>query len=151
MKLSKQPPEEGVELMMTPMIDIVFQLLIFFMVVATISDIVGNVKVVLPLSPNAGEDVNQPPGRLIINIQQDGKYVVGGQERSITDLKRLVAREAKLTQDPTTPGVANRSVLLRVDRYARYSRVETVMALCKQRGLWKLSFAGRSEPDESTS
>ena len=147
MKLHKQPPEEGVELMMAPMIDIVFQLLIFFMVVATISDIVGNVRVVLPLTAYAAEDVNPPPDRLIINIEQDGTYNVGGTPRTLADLRSVIALEAKLTRDPNNPAIANRTILVRVDRSAPFKHAQDVMNLCTHYGLWRISFAGKLRPD----
>lgn len=147
MKLNRQPHEENVELMMAPMIDIVFQLLIFFMVVATISDIVGNVKVILPLTAYAAEDVNPTPDRLIINIEQDGTYNVGGVPRTLADLRSVIALEAKLTRDPNNPAIANRTTLVRVDRYAPFRYAQDVMNLCTQYGIWRISFAGKLRPD----
>jgi len=147
MRFGKHPPEESVELMMTPMIDVVFQLLIFFMVVATISDIVGNVKVILPVADYAAEDLNPSPERLIINIEKDGTYVVGGQRRDKRELWKAISLEAKLSRDPENPTVANRSILLRVDKHSRFRNVEEVLEMCEKQRLWKLSFAAKIEED----
>ena len=145
MKMGKEHVEETIDLPMTPMIDIVFQLLIFFMVCSTISDIVGNVKVVLPVSHYAAEDINPPPDRLVINIEKNGEFKVGGSPRSDAEMQRLIAIEAKTSQDKTNKLQANRSILMRVDQGTKFRRVQQVMGWCTDRGLWKLSFAALSK------
>ena len=80
MKLRK-PDEPEANVDMTPMIDCVFQLLIFFMVCATMSKVDQTPEVVLPIAPKAAIPEN-PVGRGVVNIVPLGTPV-GGEDEEI--------------------------------------------------------------------
>jgi len=83
---------------MTPMIDIVFLLIIFFMTVTQVSR-VNRERLDLPKQPGA-ED--QKPTVLTINVDQTGEILVAGSLYPLADLIALVADElARAGDDPS--------------------------------------------------
>ena len=83
---------------MTPMIDIVFLLIIFFM---TVSQITRTVDLPLPLPRVVDGDVAAATSSITINLDSEGTIVIGGQQMSLT--RTLSTIEAKLEtsdQDP---------------------------------------------------
>ena len=74
---------------MTPMIDIVFLLIIFFMTVSQVSK-TNKENVELP-ELQGSED--QQPTTLTVNVMQAGELIVSGTPVSLTELKLLASRE----------------------------------------------------------
>ena len=98
MRLTKRRRESSSQIDMTPMIDIVFLLIIFFMTVSQISE-VNNERLDLPKQSGA-ED--QKPAVLTINVVQDGTIVIAGNPRSLPQFISLVSDELqKVGDDPS--------------------------------------------------
>lgn len=77
MKLTKTKRSHSVVFNLTPMIDIVFLLIIFFMTVSQITRVVDQ-PMTLPEVEVASE--SGPPAAVTINLTRDGKIVVSGRE-----------------------------------------------------------------------
>ena len=100
---------------MTPMIDIVFQLIIFFMLVMDMSSR-RNEDLVLPSASTAG---NHPdPREIHVNVTAEGKVRISG--RTFTDgaLDALLRERA--------PGTA---VLIRADRSTDFEHVQKILMM----------------------
>ncbi len=142
MKLKKpDDPEANVD--MTPMIDCVFQLLIFFMVCATMSKVDQTPEVVLPIAPKAAipEDLR---GRGVINIvplgtavgdgatSEDKPFLISGQ---ITDEPGLVkAVSERLKTEP------NLRIYMRIDHDAEFKTVKRAIRACANAGVFDIIF-----------
>lgn len=110
MRLSKRRMATRVQMNMTPMIDIVFLLIIFFMTVTQVSR-VNRERLELPQQPGA-ED--QKPAVLTVNVDQAGAILVSGSIYQLADLIALVADElARVGDDPS-----RLTVVLRTDQRA---------------------------------
>ncbi len=109
---------------MTPMIDIVFLLIIFFMTVSQVTEI-NRERLELPQQPGSQD---QRPAVLTINLNQHGEILVGGAIYQLSDLVALVADElTRLGDDPT-----RLTVVLRADRRTPAQMVnQTVTALSR--------------------
>jgi len=86
MKLRKTRRDFGTSSDMTPMIDIIFQLIIFFMVVSQFT----NVAVETLTLPDAkeGEEAEEGNGdRVIVNVHEDGHISVFGKTQTPEDLQ----------------------------------------------------------------
>ena len=129
----KLPPLDSQDLRfdMTAMMDIVFQLIAFFMIVSTFISL-EKVEVELPVAPNAALAENQQ-GRLMISILADGTLWVGAQR---VDLDTLAAAAAAWQRDQPQARVVIRSA-----RGAAYAHVKQVMRACRDAGLSDLVFA----------
>ena len=123
---------------LTPMIDVVFLLLIFFMVTTTFLDPEREIDVELPTAQSAGEP-ERTPDEIIINIMEDGRMFTEGTLLSENELELLLKRAAQ--HDPETP------VTIRGHRLTQHQNIVTVMDACGTAGLYNLA-VGTSSSDE---
>lgn len=124
MRLTKRRRSTTANMNMTPMIDVVFLLNIFFITVAQVSE-VNRVRLELPRQQGSDD---QEPAVLTINIDQNGELIVGGTTYHLSELISLVADEvARLGDDPS-----RLTVVLRADRRGSSQMVNrTVNALAR--------------------
>ena len=120
----------------TPMIDIVFQLVLFFMVSTTFKTSSG-IQVDLPRSSQEVVVAEQDDLQILMTI--DGTTYLNDSEVTTEALKRLLEEVA--TAD------VNRLVVIKADTGVEHGRVVEVMDLARGLGLTRLAIA--TEPDES--
>ena len=89
MPLKMQNLEEP-RLDLTAMIDVVFNLIIFFMVGTRFADMEREFDVQLPQVSHA-QPLMAPPDEIVINLFANGRVVVGAQEMPLTELRTLLA------------------------------------------------------------
>ena len=99
MKLSKAKRETSVAFNMTPMIDIVFLLIIFFMTVSQINRTVDH-PVDLPVV-KMGTSPSKPSS-VTINLDQTGKVIVGGQAMAMQVLVAALKKQLSEVNNDTT-------------------------------------------------
>jgi biopolymer transport protein ExbD len=112
---------------LTPMIDMVFNLLIFFMVVSQFASAERDLRVVLPDGSEA-MPLTSKPQEIFINIDQNGRYFVLAKELTAAELRELLAKAA--LNNPT-----NQAVIIRADKRADWDYVATAMRLCNEAGI----------------
>ncbi len=152
-QVTKEMIAEEDEMNMTPMIDIVFNLLIFFMVVSDLTQ-KELANLTLPLARPAVEDKdNDKDDRVILNIDDKGQLLYKGNAISLDELgarlenaKRLYERQQKRrgkeAYEITKGGKASKLfVLLRADRNTPWQHVQWVMTIMAEQKLYKLQFA----------
>jgi biopolymer transport protein ExbD len=126
MKLPPPEPEaEGPNL--TPVIDVVFLLLIFFLVATRFDQEERELNVILPEVVEA-EPLSMPPQELIVNITRAGEYVVASQTIDEAGLAALLRKAA--LKNPGT-----QSVLIRGDGESPLRLGVRVMGLCNRAGI----------------
>ena len=116
-----RPKRPSLSLDMAPLIDIVFQLLIFFM----LSSSFLNPALKLSL-PKATIHDSKVPEQIVVSIDQRGKVFVNKNEVQIPDLKSQLAQ--RLLQD------SKKSVHIRGDQEMAYKYFVQVMDLARQAG-----------------
>ncbi|MFX3681320.1 MAG: ExbD/TolR family protein [bacterium] len=116
---------------MTPMMDIVFQLIAFFMIVATYVSR-EKVEVDLPFAVNAAIAENQQ-GRMLVAITVDGQVWAGAQPVTLDQL----AEQVRVWQ---VDGASSR-IVIRADRGNRYGLVKQVMKVCRDAGIADIIFS----------
>jgi biopolymer transport protein ExbD len=112
---------------LTPLIDIVFQLLIFFLLTATFQNN-PSFKVKLPKAKN--QDVSQEPKAVTVVIGQDGTFEVDGK---VVDSRELEMRLCVAAQEDPTTGVN-----VKADAESQMQYAVQVMDLAKTCGMEKL-------------
>ena len=117
---------------LTPMMDVVFLLLCFFVTSQIFAQWETEIDVTLPTAAT-GEIPQRLPGEVIVNVLPDGRAVVNGQELDDAALRSMLDRLVALF-----PG---QPVLLRADKTTPYEHVIRVLDLCRQSDLWNISFA----------
>ena len=115
------------QLNMTSMIDIVFLLIIFFMIVSQISE-TNKEQIELP---QLSAELEQQPAKMTVNINTDSDLVVSGELIGINQLQALISQELAAVD-----GNTNRLfVTLRVDRNAMSDRANEVMRILNGAGI----------------
>jgi biopolymer transport protein ExbD len=112
---------------LTPLIDIVFQLLIFFLLTATFQD-TPSFKVKLPKAKNT--DVSKEPKSVVVTLGSDGTYEVEGKTMDASELELRLCAAAQGESD---------GVSIKADESTPHKYVVEVMGLAKTCGLNKLS------------
>jgi biopolymer transport protein ExbD len=122
----KRKVAENIEINITPIIDMVFLLLIFFLVATKFADIERDVRVDPPSSRNA-RPVTAIPQELVINVTAEGRIFIAGAEQAMEDLDRLLA--AAIAKNP------QQSVVIRGDKQAMLQLAVNVLDLCERHGI----------------
>ena len=115
---------------LVPLMDMAFNLLIFFMAATSFTQIEKDLRVQLPRTATTQSATNPPPKALIINIKQDGSTTVAGKEYARDELARLI--ESQLKADP------RRAVLIRADERGMMKYFAEVALLCRRAGAGEL-------------
>ncbi|WP_245803884.1 ExbD/TolR family protein [Geothermobacter hydrogeniphilus] len=130
MMFSSRRGSEEPKVDMTPMVDVVFLLLIFFMISTTFVETPG-IDVNLPKS--SLEVTEKKPQEIKVFIDARGKIVIDEKQVSLKGLKeRLKAMGAK---------TAETTFVLMADRDVRHGRVVEVMDAAKEAGFVQLAIA----------
>jgi biopolymer transport protein ExbD len=112
---------------LTPMIDVVFQLLLFFLIASKFAEDERELNIVLPHASEA-RPLTSRPEVLFVNVDRDGHFIV---DRQLLDAAAL---EAKLRQaSANNPG--RQTVEIRADRNCIWQFVVEVMNLCNKAGI----------------
>ena len=119
----KIPKDEGVEIDLTPVIDMVFLLLIFFLVATKFADVERDVRVHPPSSRYA-RPITAIPEELVVNVTSEGTLLVAGRQRSMDDIGRLLKT--------ATQANPHQSVVIRGDRNAVLHHAVGVLDLCEK-------------------
>jgi biopolymer transport protein ExbD len=124
---------------MTPMIDIVFLLIIFFIVSSHLARQEVQLELALPVAASgqeAGEDATR---RLIVNVTPDSQIQLAGASISAEELARKISFESQRSGNEL-------EVRIRSDRHVPYRVVEPIMVACARAGVWKVSFVVVERP-----
>ena len=128
----QQPPDLNI----TPLIDVVFLLLIFFMV-STTFERESQIQIELPRA--SGEEFPEvPPKYLDIVVDREGTFYVNQQEvvnTEVETLKRAITKAAMDQQDLP--------VIITADALTPHQAVITVMDAASQLGYLRITFAAR--------
>lgn len=134
------PGEEREEtLNMTPLIDVVFLLLIFFLSATTFSR--DEVEMSLNLPESASGQQGGESRVIIINVSRDGRLLVDGRQVSVEALQQKLKAAASRDKD--------QEVLIRGDQKAQFGLVAKVFDACLLAKLSSISIG--AEPIEGGS
>ena len=111
----------------TPLIDVVFLLLIFFLVATRFAEEDRELDVSLPSAAEAKPLVLKPK-ELFVNVNHSGTYYMGGRMLSLEELKEALNRSA--LDNPV-----NQSVVIRADRRCTWQHVISAIDACHSAGI----------------
>ena len=123
---------------MTPMIDVVFLLIVFFLVSSHLAQQEVQTELDLPTARSGNRPGEDPMRRIVVNVLPevgpDGRFMVSGKRMRSADVARMIGFES---------GQAQRQleVRIRTDRTVPYMAVEPIMVACAKSGVWKVTFA----------
>jgi biopolymer transport protein ExbD len=132
------------QLNMTPMIDIVFQLLVFFMVASHLAG-ADRDPMALPQPGHSQAKEKEFPDRLVINLfsDADGKIQkIKANADLVKDLPSLV--DLLLRVGPSLEA-GHGSIVLRADRHMQFSQVEKVLQAIADAGVSSVNIAAEQD------
>jgi len=111
----------------TPLIDVVFLLLIFFLISSRFSEEERELDLNLP-SVTESLPATAQPDELIVNIDETGRYFIDGSFRQLEQVEQIL-RRAK-TNNPLT-----QTVVIRADKKTDCEPLLIAIGLCKKVGI----------------
>ena len=129
----------GATVELTPLIDMVFLLLIFFLVATTFKQQEREMQIALPVAQAAGPisatlpfasssaPISTMMRELIVNVDQGGTIIVGGRRIEVEDLRALIGEAVQVNPQ--------QKVTVRGDRRTAYANVVRVLDICKASGI----------------
>lgn len=133
MKLIKHRRNNQLLVNMTPMIDIVFLLIIFFITVNQVTE-ANRTKMELPELQGSQD---QTKTALTINVDESGDIIVAGETVSLADLVRIVTAELTGVGNDTS----RLTVVLRADRRGSCRSVNEVIKLLTRLEIGRVRFS----------
>ncbi len=118
------------ELSMTPMIDIVFQLLIYFLVTFEPTDVMAHLDVYRPAPEEERREEMEMPNVLQITIYEDG-YTMNERRVDLPAIERMMTRLSAVDQRQT--------VLIMATADSRHESLIDVLDICAKTGMRNLS------------
>lgn len=119
---------------LTPMIDIVFLLIIFFMVGTKFTELERKLQLQVPQVNDLGA-LTAAPEKKVVNIYRDGRISLDGDFVSVEELRtRLAGARSQY---------ADMGVLVRGDADVPLQRVTDALAACRQAGILEMGISVR--------
>lgn len=129
-KRKRDTSGESGELNMTAMIDVVFQLLIFFLVTQKPIDTMANLDVFRPSPEKKQEQMQTPPKMIRIQIYPDG-FTINDRPVGLAELDGLLAKLAGIDR--------NQTIMIMCAAQSKHEDLIRVLDLCAKTGLVNLS------------
>jgi biopolymer transport protein ExbD len=136
---------------LTPLLDVVFQLITFFMLVINFSTENYDQRVRLPVADSARpvEDSQQiSEDRLVLNIDQEGHLLIGGEVQPLHKAIQTIKHQADLVKLNLKVGGGKldangglpTTVVLRADKDTSFSNFYSLVKACQSNGFRKFAF-----------
>jgi biopolymer transport protein ExbD len=119
-------PESGVAVELTPIIDMVFLLLIFFLIATTFHQTEREMQIALPSAASASP-ISVTLREIIINVQNDGAIIVSGRPIEPDALGVMISEAVAVNPE--------QKVTVRGDRRTSYENIVRVLDVCKSSGI----------------
>jgi biopolymer transport protein ExbD len=119
---------------MTPMIDVTFQLIIFFLLSSHLARQETQLELDLPTATSGGLAADDERPRLSVNVRSDGSVMLGSTQTEPQQMsQRLRIERNRLGRDL--------EIRIRADRSVPYSAVEPILLACADAQIWNVTFA----------
>jgi biopolymer transport protein ExbD len=143
-KQSDGPSKTDID--MTPMIDMTFQLITFFVFTLNFSSAVQDDRVQLPMSQLAKPAEGPSVDPITLQLMSDGRVIYAGEPVSLTDIGGYLENEKRvMVEAGKEPDSA--TVIVRADGRSKTGDVQDLIKVCQEKGFEK--FVLRAQYDES--
>ena len=133
MRLDLDEQDEDVQINLTPMLDMVFNLLLFFLAATTFAK--EEVELDMRLPPAKSGTPQEPKKQFVINLLADGRLTVDGRVLTMEALRQKLSALGQRD--------SNQSVLVRGDQQAQFGLGVQVLDACRLAKLAKVDFAAK--------
>lgn len=122
--------QDAVSVQMAPLIDIVFLLICFYLLVTQLISSQVDPSIQLPTmnSPDAAREL---PAEIVVNLRADGSLIVGSRLMNLAQVRGVLAESVlRAAADD-----ASIRVVIRADRRQRYGAMDEVLGVCRELGI----------------
>jgi len=135
MKFGKNKNTEILEGDLTPMIDMTFQLIAFFMLLINFTEVDQAADILLPKSVLAVPPEERPKYQIILNLEEQGKVIfAGGEPEEIGTIGVLLQQEVNSARrERTSPDEI--AVIIRAHQVTKSGKVQELIAKCQENDL----------------
>ena len=145
------PSENSADPNLTPLLDMVFQLITFFMMVMNFKAATLDLTLKLPTSDSAGPvDTAGKDDLLIVNVNKEGSLIVQGSQREIEHFAETEAESSRRTargkgveikKGDELPTV----VVIRCDNTTRFAALNGFIEACQKRGFRRFALKAKTD------
>ena len=122
---------------MTPMIDVVFQMIIFFIVTIKMDENI-NEEIILENAKQGPLYEGEDPRTLVIEVDRRGWLSINNVQFPEATMRQVI--RGRFNRMGSFP------VMIRADRRTQHKDVRKVMDMCSEAGIWRIDFAAIKEP-----
>lgn len=130
---SSNPDRREMRVNMTPMIDVVFLLIIFFLVSSHLARQESQLPLPLPTA-ESGQEVVEDRDRVVVNLLSDGTMRFAGRNVNASELQRRLVNEV-------ATGKTDLEVRIRSDRDVPYQFVQPILSAIAKARVNNVTFA----------
>ena len=146
MKFKKKKRTEILEGDLTPMIDMTFQLIAFFMLLINFSEVDRAEEIVLPKSILATPPTERPKYQVILNLDPDGSVVFAGHEYEITTMSPVLNQEINnASRSEDSVAAKDIAVIIRAHEDTETGVVQQLIAKCQEEEMENFKFRVKDE------
>jgi len=124
---------------LTAMIDVVFQLIIFFVCTVNMQDKAIDDRIKLAMAPNGKVDNRKNPYEVKIDVSDKGVVSISRTQLSFPMLTTILNKARADARGVEIP------VLIRADARVKHETVKKVMDACTAAKIWKIKFTALKE------
>ena len=135
MRIPTRAREHGLAFNITPLIDVVFLLIIFFLAASHLVRSESQEAVELPLASETEDDEDRTPRHLVITITADRETLVGGETVDLPGIEQMILAGRLDGGDNAF------EVRIRGDKSVPYRDIEPIMLACARSGVTSIGYA----------
>lgn len=129
---------------MTPMIDMTFQLIAFFMILINFAESDSDDRIQLPSSVLAKPPEGMPDTPITLQVTKNGTVLYSADEIPISAMGRVLDIEAQLIERAKkSPSQAN--IIIRADAETPTGQVQEVIKICQQKKFEKFLLRAKQD------
>lgn len=129
---------------LTPMIDMTFQLIAFFMVLINFTQSEQNERVQLPASELAKPPKAPLEYPITLHVTKDAQVIVGGQEVPIEAIHPFLVKEKQALESEGRPQ-DDATIIIRADRDTETGKVQYLIQRCQDDGFERFALRARED------
>jgi biopolymer transport protein ExbD len=144
MKLKKEGPE-AVEIDMTPMIDMTFQLIAFFMILNNFEAAEQDARIVLPASALAKPPEAPFESPITVQMTKEGMPLLGGE--LFADRKAMIPKlkNERFVLESQNKAITDATVIIRAHRQCKTGDVQDLIKICQEVGYEKFTLRAEEQ------
>ena len=129
---------------LTPMIDMTFQLIAFFMLVINFSEVEQDQRVQLPASELAKPPAAPYEQPFTIHLTRNDQYIFGGATHTeLSQLESALRLETQIIKRHTSKNLSDVTIIIRGDENAKTGQVQEVIQICQKLEFEKFALRGK--------